>query len=203
MLRTAIMIGLMAIALPASAKLYKCQDADGNVSYTDTPCTNGEELKLPPIPTYTPRNLPRTKAKEPQTEDKAAYTQLEVSKPKQDELIIENTGKLVIAINVTPGLKANEGHQFAIVLDGTRLKTSGTTTRVRVDNVDPGSHTVQALIIAKDGNTVKQSPVVSFYMKRQSVLQPQLAPGPQRPTGAQGAQPALPYTPPPPVPPTP
>jgi hypothetical protein len=177
----------LAVALPVSAKLYKCEDAEGAISYTDSPCDNGEELKLPPIPTYTPRRLPASTSSERQQPQAFTYTRLAIIKPEQDELIIENTGKLEITIALEPALRHLDGHRIVMSLDGTRLKTSGTTTRVRIDNLDPGSHTVQAIVIDKDGKTLKQSDNVTFYMKRQSVLQPQTAPGPQRFPGATGA----------------
>jgi hypothetical protein len=195
MLRAAILISLLAITLPASAKLYKCQDAQGNIVYTDTPCEDGEELKLPPIPTYTPRRVPTSGKVSTPKREKFAYTLLEISKPAQEELIIENTGKLEIAINLEPSLRHLDGHRIVIALDGKQLKTKGTTTRVRLDNVNPGSHTVQAIIVDRGGAEVKKSGVVSFYMKRQSALRPQLTPGPQRVPTPGGAQRALPLPP--------
>lgn len=200
MLRAAIMLGLLAITLPASAKLYKCQDADGNIVYTDTPCSGGVELKLPPIPTYTPRRAPVSGAATPaQQRKKFAYTRLEISKPAPEELIIENTGKVEVLIELAPALQHLDGHRIEIVLDGTPLKTRGTTTHVRLDNIDPGSHTVQAVIVDRGGAELKKSPVVSFYLKRHSALQPQQTPGLQRaPT-----TPGVPQAPPLPLSPTP
>ncbi|MGD8998887.1 MAG: DUF4124 domain-containing protein [Granulosicoccaceae bacterium] len=187
MLRAMIMLSLLAMALPVNASLYKCQDAEGNISYTDSPCDNGEELKLPPIPTYTPRPLPASTSRERPQPEAFTYTRLAISKPEQDELIIENTGKLEIAIDIAPALRHLDGHRFVLALDGTRLKTSGTTTRVRIDNVDPGSHTVQAIIVDRDGVELKKSAIVTFYMKRQSILQPQTAPGAPRIPAVPGA----------------
>lgn len=179
MLRTVIVTMLLVIATPALAKMYKCTDADGNIIYTDEPCIGGEELKLPPLPTFkSPPAKPNTKPAS--SESKAfEYTKLEISKPRNEQMLEDQTGKVEILVDIVPALQHLDGHRLTISLDGTKLKGSGTTTRIQLDKVDRGSHTLQVSIIDESGAVLKTSPSVTFHNRRPSLNRP-------RPLGVPG-----------------
>ncbi len=172
MLRTLIVTMLFVIALPAFAKMYKCTDADGNIIYTDEPCIGGEELKLPPLPTFkAPPVKPDTTRSS--GENKAfEYTKLEISKPANDEMLEDQSGKVEILVDIVPALQHLDGHRLTVSLDGTKLKGAGTTTRIQLDKVERGSHTLQVSIINEAGTVLKTSPPVTFHNRRPSLNRP-------------------------------
>jgi len=198
-------LALMLPALTATAKLYKCKDENGEISYTDQPCANdGEELKLPPLTTYTPVTVPRTPppGETPGTNGAViAYKSLKVITPVNDKIVFSNSGTVTIGFKVDGPLQTLLGHKFAIAVDGTQLKSRGVTNQIRLDNVEPGTHTVQVYVVDKTDKLLKASNTVTFHMRRQG--RPNLAPpgspqslpgGPGRIPGSPGLVPGSPQT---------
>jgi len=169
MQRTIILFAVMALALPSavSAKLYKCKNAQGEVVYTDKKCDGqGEELKLPPYSTYKPNIIPVPKS-EPVAKDPAvSYKQLEITSPKNDDLIYSNTGVVNVKFKINGPLLSLKGHKFAVVLDGERLKSRGVTTQIRLNSVERGTHTLQVVVVDRDDKTIKSSKTISFHTQR-------------------------------------
>lgn len=166
-----ILLAVLSLILPsvASAKLYKCKNNEGEVIYTDKPCENeGEELKLPPLPTYTPRPV-SAPARSPQSTARSTdYKSLEVVQPVNDKLIISTSGTVTIAFKIKGPLLSLKGHRFALVVDGTKLKARGITNQIRLDDLNPGTHTVKIFVVDEDDKELISSNVVSFHIKRQS-----------------------------------
>lgn len=188
MFRTVIVTILLLMAAPAYAKLYKCTDASGNISYTDEPCIGGEELKLPPLPTYKSKKPATSSSADrksaPGTKDSSkGYTRLEITQPADDKQIQSEDGKVDISIAVEPGLNTNDGHKIQIKFDGQSLKTTGATTRVQLNDVERGTHTVQASIIDAKGAVVMSSETIKFHLLKRSLFQNSGAPrAPTAPT---------------------
>jgi hypothetical protein len=158
--------------VPAMAQLYKCKDADGNIVYTDEPCVGGERLKLPPLPTYTPGKLPALtpSADKNDKEKDNGYRSLEITSPEDDSVIRDNTGTVTISYTTKPALKSALGHKFAVAIDGTQLKTKGTTNQIRLSDIERGTHTIQIHVVDKKDKVLISSKPVTFHMKRHSIL---------------------------------
>jgi hypothetical protein len=171
-----ILCALTMFVMPAMAQLYKCKDADGNIIYTDEPCTNGEELKLPPLPTYTPARLPPafpdTARGDKKDKKEQGYTSLVIRSPENDSVVRNNTGTVNITYTLKPALDKNRGHQFSIVLDGKQLKTKGTTSEVQLSDIDRGAHTIQIHVVDDQDKVLISSKPTTFHMKRHSILHP-------------------------------
>jgi hypothetical protein len=188
MLRTVIVTILLFITMPASAKLYKCPDADGNISYTDEPCVGGKELKLPPLPTFkAPPVKPGQPEKASATGKTAMYSQLEILKPKNDATMQNSTGKVEIILDLTPALQGGEGHRITLSLDGKKLEGEGQTTRILLDQVDPGTHSLQVSVVDKKGEALITSKAVTFHIDKKTVYDPNTVGG-QRAIGSTPAQ---------------
>lgn len=179
-----ILLAVLSLILPgvASAKLYKCKNSEGEVIYTDKPCENeGEELKLPPLPSYTPRPISApTRGTQPVSQS-ADYKSLEVVQPVNDKLIISTSGTVTIAFKITGPLLSLKGHRFALAVDGTKLKARGTTNQIRLTDLNPGTHTVKIFVVDEDDKELISSDVISFHIKRQSN---NTSPRPGQPPGA-------------------
>ena len=185
-----ILLAVLSLILPsvASAKLYKCLNDDGEVVYTDKPCAGqGEELKLPPLPTYTPRPISApARGSQAAVQRSADYKSLEVVQPVNDKLIVSTSGTVTIAFRIKGPLLSLKGHRFAIVVDGTKLKARGTTNQIRLTDLNPGTHTVQISVVDKEDKKLISSDVISFHMKRQSNV---TSPTPGQPVGTTSAVP--------------
>jgi len=172
-----VLFAFMMSAMPASAKLYKCKDDDGEISYTDQPCENeGKELKLPPLTTYTPVIIPNTtSATTDPAENKQAveYKSLKILTPEHDKLILTNTGTVTVSFKVDGPLQTLEGHKFAISVDGTQLKSRGVTNQIRLDNVGLGTHTVQVYVVDSNNQLLKTSDTVKFHIRRKALTKRQ------------------------------
>lgn len=189
MQRIMILLAVLSLVLPsiASAKLYKCKNNEGEVIYTDKPCENeGEELKLPPLPTYTPRPVSAPTRGSQAVSQSADYTSLEVVQPVNDKLIISTTGTATIAFKIKGPLLSLKGHRFALAVDGTKLKARGTTNQIRLDDLNPGTHTVKIFVVDKEDKELISSDVITFHIKRQSNV---TSPTPGQPTGTGAAVP--------------
>ena len=184
-----LLMAVLSLILPsvASAKLYKCKNNEGEVVYTDKPCENeGEELKLPPLPSYTPRPVSApTRGSQPVSQS-ADYKSLEVVEPVNDKLIISTSGTVTIAFKIKGPLLSLKGHRFALAVDGTKLKARGTTNQIRLDDLNPGTHTVKIFVVDKEDMELISSDVISFHMKRQSNV---TSPTPGQPAGTTSAVP--------------
>lgn len=188
MLRTMIVTILLFIAMPVFAKMYKCPDADGSASYTDEPCVGGKELKLPPLPSFkAPPVAPGQPAPAPNTGKKVVYTQLDILKPKNDAAIQNSTGKVEIILDLSPALQDGEGHQITVTLDGKKLEGEGKTTRIQLDQVDPGSHSLLVSVVDKNGVVLITSKAATFHIDRKTVYDPNQSGG-QRAVGSTPAQ---------------
>lgn len=183
---------LLMFAAPAAAKLYKCQDTEGNTVYTDEPCADGKELKLPPLHTYTPVKVPPTfpapDDSNGSTDGNAeSYTSLTILSPKNDEVIYSNSGTITVGFQLAPALQTSEGHQFSIALDGKQLKSKGVTNQIKLQNVDRGTHSVQIFVIDKSNNILLSSPSVSFHLRKESVITTPIPGSPEKAPQVQGA----------------
>jgi len=168
---------LVIFTQPVLAKLYKCKDKDGNTAYTDEPCADGKQLKLPPLQTYSPRRIsPTTTSRsDSSSKDKKkvdGYESLEISNPANDSVIRDNTGTVDISYKLTPALKTAKSHKFAIVIDGQQLKTKGTTSRIKLSDMDRGTHTIQINVVDDKDKVIISSKPSTFHMKRESILHP-------------------------------
>ena len=182
-----ILLAILSLVLPsvASAKLYKCKNDDGEVIYTDKPCDGqGEELKLPPLPTYTPRAVAPPARGSQAAVKSTDYESLEIVQPTNDKLIISNSGTVTIAFKIKGPLLSLKGHRFALAVDGTKLKARGTTNQIRLDDLNPGTHTVKIFVVDEDDKELISSDMISFHIKRQqNVTSPTPGEGPPRTGG--------------------
>ncbi len=168
---------LLCLCLPAVvvAGMYKWEDENGKVHYTDQPPTeDAEELSLPPINSYTPPESPEIRPEDqeavaepgvdPEPTDPAniTYDKLTITSPKMNETIRNNDGDVPVAYTLEPGgLKPD--HKIRLVLDGRAQEGTSSLT-----NVARGSHTVKVQIVDAKGIPQKISPGVIFHLHREA-----------------------------------
>ena len=166
-MRLSLLIGLLAVSVPLVAgaqKVYKWVGPDGKISYSDKPQPGAEQIRIPEVQTLRAPPVPTRGEGEEEPAEAQGYEQFLIIFPANNEPVRDNAGNVMVQLEIQPGLVS--GHTIDLVMDGRRLGGSGQTTQVMLNNVDRGSHTVQAIILGQDGEEVARSNSVTFHLQR-------------------------------------
>ncbi len=149
----------------AQDKVYKRVNPDGSVEYSDQPIQGGEVMNVPKGSTFTMPETPVTTAAPASPAEQPAinYDSLEITQPANDKAIRSNEGKLTALARVTPQLAPD--HRFRWKMDGDVVQDVN-SPELRINNVNRGSHTLQAEIVDPDGKVLIASDSVTFHMMR-------------------------------------
>lgn len=150
----------------AQDRVYKRVNPDGSVEYSDQPIEGAEVMKVPKGSTFTmpegsPRQAASTETK--QEEPKVIYESLEITRPMNDEAIRSNEGKITALARSVPALASD--HRFRWNMDGTPVQEVN-APELRLNNVNRGTHTLQAQIVDADGKVVISSETITFHLMR-------------------------------------
>lgn len=169
-----LFVGCILVA-QAGAAVYRCEEPDGSVRYSDIPCDGGKAIKLPKLQTYSPRVVPSTPpATAPRTlRETYEYSQLEIKSPAHESTVRQPAGLVTVEVVADPVLKTGEGHLMVLRIDGIETGVPAATTSFQLSNVDRGTHQLEAVIVGPDGAEIARTPAVSFHMRRFSSLHPQ------------------------------
>ena len=168
-MRILLLLALFGTMLPAVAAVYRWVDPNGEVHYSDQPGPGTEEVKLREATVYTPAPVGDTtpastgQGKADETPD---YKSMSIAAPANDEAIRSNQGLVDVSLTLQPALM--KGHRIRIYLDGQPASGELNTTQITLQNVDRGTHTLQASVIDAQGNEVIRSPSVTFHLLRVS-----------------------------------
>lgn len=168
---------LLALALPASAEIYRYTDERGNPVYTNQPPQGvaSESVQLGPTNTVA---APAPSQPRAQSDDEAdlRYSRIEITGvPDDDATLRANAGTFEVGVSLEPSLR--EGDLLQLLLDGQPITAAGTQTRFHVESLDRGSHSLQAVIL-RDGEPLQHSASVTFTVQRVHIGSPAL-PRPQ------------------------
>jgi hypothetical protein len=168
-----------------SAAVYKSLDSQGNVVYTDEPSGDAKPVKLPPLstvpaPRYKSSSQPSSQSSADMEQSAAAnYQQISIVSPTQDATLRDNTGAVPVNVVLEPELNSVAGHRYRYYLDGLAQGKPTESGQIIFDNLDRGSHSVEAAVVDSDGQELIRSSSVQFFLHRQSINFPR---GPGSPT---------------------
>jgi len=163
------LISLLPFALQAG--LYKGLDADGNVSYSDTPFENSKKITPPPISVVDAPKV-EVKKKAEGIEDKSEavkYTRFQITAPTNQQ-VMWNSDVLSVSMALAPALNVDGGDYIALLLDGKTVVKRSANQLIQLPRVDRGEHKVQALIRNKQGKVIKRTKAVTFHAKQSVVI---------------------------------
>lgn len=160
------LVSLGSSICSSDVEVYKVVDGTGSVTYTDTPPaeSSASKLELPSI-----NQIPATEAGEP-TEAEiaesvfAGYSRIEIAEPGNNSLIYYDQQQVTVRLALTPVLQ--EGHLVQFMLDGYPHGRPAPETGHTIDNLQRGSHNLQARVINAQGELVGRSRPVTIHVQR-------------------------------------
>ena len=150
--------------------VYKVIQPDGTVEFTDEPKPGEEatQIEVEPLNTTPPLATPGEQAAAAPAQ--AGYTSVRITSPDDNAAIRDNAGTVNVDVALDPALRS--GDTIDILLDG-QVVGGGSKTAITLNNMDRGSHRVQAVVKNGSGEVVARSNTVTFSLQRRSaILQP-------------------------------
>jgi hypothetical protein len=177
---TAIVCATLIGSGSVLAAVYKSVDAQGNVVYTDERQGNAKPLDLPPLSTIPPpKSLNLTPAKNGTDDVGTNYEQISIVSPTQDATVRDSPGNVAVSVALKPALNKAAGHRIQYYLDGQTQGEPTTSKQTAFQELDRGTHTVEAAVVDSSGKELLRSSANRFYLHRESVNFPR---GPGQPT---------------------
>ena len=170
---TIVFLLLFSLPLCASAEFYKWVDESGVVHYTDKrPDDGAVPLDLPKSMFFNPGNRTSSsssagKQQDTATEDLGSYQKLAISKPANGETVRSNEGNVTVIVELEPNL--GKTHLLQLFLDGEAVGGGLKTSSMMLQNVERGTHRLQANVINAEGGVIATSNTVTFELKREGI----------------------------------
>lgn len=166
-MRTLLLLLSLTLCFGAFAqeKVYKRVNPDGSVEYSDQPIEGAEIMNVPKASTFTMPQTPGVASAPANTPEEASvnYDSLAITQPMNDETIRSNEGKITALARVTPDIAPD--HRFRWQMDGEVVQNVN-SPELRLNNVDRGSHNLQAEIVDADGKVIISSDTITFHLMR-------------------------------------
>jgi hypothetical protein len=181
------LLGFILVAPSLAEGIYKWEDPDGQVHYSDMPKEGAVEVEVQPAQTFSLPTTASTAAatsatdNNTDTEENQGYESLAIVSPGQEETIWNTGGKVTVSLNLQPGLKA--GHSIRLYMDGQLLADlPPSSSSLQLSDVYRGEHQVQAEVQNEKGQVqIKASPVTFFYQQTSANRRPGSGVGPSLP----------------------
>jgi hypothetical protein len=171
-----MLLGLAALAAASTClaqTMYRWTDAQGVVHYSDTPQPGAQAIPVPSAQTYrAPPVVPAAPPAATSTTPAApvAYQSCAITQPAADANLFAPEA-LNISVQVVPSLRP--GDQLNVTVDGASLASSPGAMNFQISAPDRGDHTISAVVLSPEGQTLCSAPAVSFSVQRPSLNSPQ------------------------------
>ena len=176
--QASVLILLLTLALPTALfaeaskedrkNIYVWIDEHGNKVYGDAPDkkANAEAVDMKPLNIL---GFPELKdspppAKAKQNVSGAAYTVFDITSPGNEASIRDNLGNVKVTFNIEPAL--DKGHSIQLYLNASAYQEPKTSTSILMENIDRGTHTIQAKLLDSNGEVIRESSSVRFHLHR-------------------------------------
>jgi Domain of unknown function (DUF4124) len=164
----------LACSVALATTVYKWVDENGVVHYSDQPHPNAQKLQIEGVQTYSSKSAAGRPgaAAEPETQAEAApsYRGCAIAQPL-DQQNLMNAQSVFIRVQTDPQVR--RGDQVFISMDGQALNGGQATgMSFNVTPLERGSHTVQAQVKDTNGQTLCQTPSVTFYVQQPNLFSP-------------------------------
>jgi len=168
----AIALALGPLLATAQSTIYQSNDKSGPV-FSDTPPSPGATpIELKPLNVIeTPKIAPSAAS---QDAAPAAYNQLLITSPANDDTIWVGAGNVQLQIFLQPPLNSTMGDTLQVSVNGNVQPRGYTTNSISIpterftvrDDTDSIEQTVQVAVVSTTGKVLIQSPPVRLYLRR-------------------------------------
>lgn len=177
-MRTLLAIVLFTLlgAAPALAQdVYRWVDENGVVHYSDQPREGAERVQIATPQSYESQAQARPQGRDPdapeETDDEFQYESIRITSPEEDGAVWATGGGMTVVVEVQPALRP--GDRIGLSLNGEAVPgTPVANTRITVNGLIRGTHTLQASVIAADGQMKIFSTDVTFHVLQASLNSP-------------------------------
>jgi hypothetical protein len=165
--------GLLLAAAAAGGTAYRSVGPDGTVIFSDRPSPNSEEVRLPAPSSYPPPALP-ARGEAPAFADQplaaALYDTVRITAPPDGATVFAAQGGVDVDVSLDPSLM--EGHTLTYVVDGKEMAKGLRTDRIRITDLDRGTHHLEVAVRDEAGGIVGRSQRVTFHLRQSSLNDP-------------------------------
>lgn len=173
-MRSCIICLLLAVALPASAQIYKYTDAAGNTAYSSQKPEGikAETVELQPLNSIEsqPRTAPGASRQTPTVvPHQPPYAVLELTGLPNAEALRANGGNFTVGVHLEPKLFGDDLLQ--LVLDGQPYGQPSNVPYMQLVDIDRGDHSL-AVQVLNNGTVMQTSATQTFTVQRISVNSP-------------------------------
>ena len=172
-----VVVCLMVLALPIpglATRVYQSTGPDGSTVFSDQPSPMAREIdiNLPPVATPAPAQPVPVPASTPDADEdeEVVYTTLRITEPADDAVHWFAEGPVKVQAQIVPPLA--EGHVLVPLLNGVAQGSGVHASGFGLTGLDPNTYELSVVIRNGQGKDLKQSPVVRFHFKRQSLNLP-------------------------------
>lgn len=170
-----LLLLVVCLTLPAAAgaPIYSWTDAQGNVVYSDQkppPGVSAHTIDLKPLNTVPAASAPKAALPASQGPAQgAAQTKpvLRIVSPTNEQGVRANNGDVAVKLQVSPGLA--KGQALQLYVDA-KPAYVGRSLDVQLNNLDRGAHHAYVVLTDAQGQVLRRSESITFYVLRHSVL---------------------------------
>ncbi len=158
---------LVLFTFPLNADVYRLQDENGRIIYSDKYHPDAELISITKPASYKPpviNNLPDEPAPE-----QAQGREISILSPQANESLWANDGFVPVSVDLQPELNVDNGEKLIISVDGMTIGEPQASTSFTVPIIERGSHTVSVSLINEVGVTLATTEAVTFQLHRASV----------------------------------
>jgi hypothetical protein len=170
---------LVTTASAPALEVYRSQDSNGGVEYSDTPRDGTTKVEVP-SPTIAPRlpvPPPRLSAPahdaQPPLPSAQPYTKAAIETPHDGDTIHNGGGEIPVTVSSEPSLQTLLGHQVQFLLDGKISGRPVASAQFTLSAVDRGAHRLIAVIVDAHQRELIRTRPVQVFLHRSSLKFPQ------------------------------
>jgi hypothetical protein len=177
-IRYACLYLLLLITNALHAEIYKWEDANGNVHFSDKSHPGAKTITVQATQTYSPpaSNVLSTPPRPPDQAQQilperkpTTYTEVVIVEPKNQETIRSNTGELTVLATTKPELDLEQGDQLLLRYDGKPYHKPQSELAFVLTHVYRGAHSLQVQIVDKSGRVLLSGDTMTIFIHHSRV----------------------------------
>ena len=166
-----ILASLTLLTSPSlfAGKVYRVINADGQVTFTDSPPANASaetvDMPVTNIAITQPPPSKKTDGDEV-TENEVAYTSARILQPVNSFTVPPGLREVVVQLAFKPSLQAK--HLVQLYIDGHKQGSPSAASTFTLTNLDRGQHSLYAEVVGPDKKRKIKTQTVIFHVKQHS-----------------------------------